>query len=208
MPKNFSPEEKVRLIELAMADDIRFEYITSLRVFSSFGHGCREPFSLLPIDVPAPVLDDDLDAEAERRALELLLLQYMQSDYVDRVPKDIFSKAIELDGKTIPTTMDFVARCVWWLAVHMACAKEKPAEWYAQMGDYLRDYWPLYDGGPVTEDTVSDWVLWREIQIRKRSMPKTPIGRMAHELHRLWEHITMRVECIWLHFRYGLRLRK
>lgn len=183
MPKTFTLEEQARLLDFMAHDDIRFDYILALRAYGEAGLNCREPFSLLPIDVPAPILDEDLDEEAERRALYLLKMQFMlPEDSNDLMSKDVFCQDIDIHGKTRPATVDFVVRCVWWSAVYLGEAREKPAEWYAEMGEYLREHWPLYDGRPVTDDLISDWNLWvtqRETELAKpRSFP----GRVLFEI--------------------------
>ena len=183
MPKTFSLEEQARLLDFMASDDLRFEYITALQAYGEAGHNCREPFSLLPIDVPAPILDEDLDEEAERRALYLLKMQFMlPEDSNGMMSKDVFCQDIDMNGKTLPATVEFVVRCVWWTAVYLGEAREKPAEWYAEMGEYLRVHWPLYDGRPVTDDLISDWNLWVTQLERERAKPQSFPGRVLFEI--------------------------
>lgn len=206
MPKTFSLEEKACLLDFAATDDLRYEYITSLRAFGEAGHNCREPFSLLPIDVPAPILDEDLDAEAERRALYLYKMQcLLPEDSNGLLSKDVFSKDVIIEGKTQPATVEFVARCVWWMAVYIGQAKEKPAEWYAEMGDYLRKRWPLYDGSPVTDDLLADWFLWIWKREAERSKPRSLPRRVLFEISERLSSMKTFFSCLRFHLYYRRR---
>lgn len=207
MPKTFSLEEKARLLDFAATDDLRFEYITSLRAFGEAGHNCREPFSLLPIDVPAPILDEDLDEEAERRALYLYKMQcLLPEDSNGLLSKDVFPKDIVINGEVRLATVDFVVRCVWWTAVYLGQAKEKPAEWYAEMGDYLRNHWPLYDGSPVTDDLIDDWNIWVLNREEERSKPRSFLGRVMYEFRERIEFVRTKIASLRFYLYYLRRL--
>lgn len=209
MLQTFTLKDIAQLTDWESSNDLRFEYVTSLRVFSGVAHGAKEPFSLRAFDSQPPILDDELDAEAEKRALMVLWLNHIfPKDTKGVTAKDVISKEIFVNGQHYNMTPDFAARCVWWIAVYLAGARSYPPEWYDQLRAYLQNRWPQFNTRPLTEDVVCEWLIWRDKQIEEATQPTSWILGKLIELKKKVDRLSFTLKFVWANIRYRRRRYK
>ena len=117
---------------------------------------------LMATDIPEE-LSPDLEREAESRAqLSAFVTTFSDErgalERWGRCAAVLLAPIVRDDGELVEVDLAFVARIAYLSALYGQCNREFSPEWRERLSEYLSKHWPDYDGQPVTQRVLSDWL--------------------------------------------------
>lgn len=155
---------------------VLFSYLSSLIAYSHAGHQAREPFSMLATSASIPRLEHDEDAVASERGalLAVLILREDEEGELKLNACDDFMGADwkDAEGHLHPTTVDMIARSIYYAVLHVLNERALSDEAKAQLKAFWEESWPEYAGEPVNQESIAKW----QDYVSQREMDTMPLA--------------------------------